>query len=418
MQIAKISIKNILGIKSLEFNAGQFVEITGDNGTGKTSIQEAIKAALKGGHDGTLLHKGAESGEVVLVFDNGVSVTKSVTADKSKIDVEGTTKPAEYLNRIRELTSVNPVSLLLADKKDRLQIFLKAIPFKFDYTELEKIIGLKVTVTANPLEVIDYWREKHFNDRTGVNRSLKDKEAYIRNFEKTIPAEPETSYADTIEAMEGERSAAEADRDGIKYEAEQTKAAATKRLTDELNATIAKANAEYNAAMAKVTASYSKTVEDADTAYTEKVAPIISKIAQAHEAEKQVAVIQDQQATLTRMREDAYHTKQEAEDFTRILEQIDALKDRVLTNIPIPGLDIRNGEIFIDGVEWDRVNEARRTLAAIQVAKLAAGELKIICLDGMEHLSDATYAEFKKHAEESDCQFFVSRVADHPLSIN
>ena len=72
MHIQHIKISNILGIRELEFKAGQFVEVTGRNGQGKTSLLEAIKAATQGGHDATLLRKGAEKGEVVLVLDSGI----------------------------------------------------------------------------------------------------------------------------------------------------------------------------------------------------------------------------------------------------------------------------------------------------------------------------------------------------------
>jgi DNA repair exonuclease SbcCD ATPase subunit len=71
MHISKVKITNILGIDELEFQPGQFNAFTGGNGSGKTSALEAIKAALKGGHDATLLRNGADKGEVVLVLDDG-----------------------------------------------------------------------------------------------------------------------------------------------------------------------------------------------------------------------------------------------------------------------------------------------------------------------------------------------------------
>ena len=78
-KIAKIRINNILGIDELEFDAGQFNQISGPNGTGKTSVLEAIKATLRGGHDATLLRTGAEKGETVLVLDDGTEIAKRVT---------------------------------------------------------------------------------------------------------------------------------------------------------------------------------------------------------------------------------------------------------------------------------------------------------------------------------------------------
>jgi energy-coupling factor transporter ATP-binding protein EcfA2 len=417
MKVSKITIENILGIKSLEFDAGQFNEITGDNGVGKTSVVEAIKSVLKGGHDATLLRKGEDVGRTVLLFDNGITVTKEVRADKSKTEVEGTTRPAEYLKRIADLTSVNPVSILLADKKDRLQILLHSIPFNFDWQRLSNIIGIKVNPTDNPLDTIEYWRKKHYDDRTGANKSLKDKLSYISQFERTIPEEPETSLDDTIEGLEGRKMIYGQTRDAKKAEAEKIKSKKTAELNEAHKAAIAKLNEENRAALAIVNSEYSTAVAEADSEYTAAVAPIDADLGAAHQAEKNVAVIQEQQKTLANMKRDAEYCKEESDNFTRIIGEIDELKKELLTDIPITGLDIYDGDIYIDGVEWDRVNESRRTLVAIQIAKLCAGELKLICLDGMEHLSETTYAEFKKHALETDCQFFVSRVESGPLAI-
>jgi len=87
MRITGIEIENILGIKELEFNPGQVTEISGKNGSGKTSILEAIKGALKGGHDATLLKAGETQGGVVLVLDNGFRINKTITSKGSELEL-------------------------------------------------------------------------------------------------------------------------------------------------------------------------------------------------------------------------------------------------------------------------------------------------------------------------------------------
>ncbi|MCQ4574556.1 MAG: ATP-binding protein, partial [Candidatus Brocadiales bacterium] len=71
MKVAAIKIHNILGIESLEIKPNSMTFIEGENGAGKTSVLEAIKAIIHGGHDATLLRNGADKGEIVLVLDNG-----------------------------------------------------------------------------------------------------------------------------------------------------------------------------------------------------------------------------------------------------------------------------------------------------------------------------------------------------------
>ena len=55
MQVLKIKIMNFMGIDSLEFNAGKFVAFSGRNWSRKTSGLEAIKTALGGGHDASVI---------------------------------------------------------------------------------------------------------------------------------------------------------------------------------------------------------------------------------------------------------------------------------------------------------------------------------------------------------------------------
>ena len=124
MQINHVKINNILGIDHLEFEAGQFVTIGGANGLGKTSVLEAIKAALGKGQDATLLRSGADKGEVVLVLDNGGTISAKVTAagtTRAVKSAEGKTsaKPAQALAGLVDLMSVNPVDFLLAKPADR-----------------------------------------------------------------------------------------------------------------------------------------------------------------------------------------------------------------------------------------------------------------------------------------------------------
>lgn len=63
MRIAKISIKNVLGIEELEIDSpGALTVIEARNGRGKSSTMEAIRAVVDGGHDASLLRHGAEQG--------------------------------------------------------------------------------------------------------------------------------------------------------------------------------------------------------------------------------------------------------------------------------------------------------------------------------------------------------------------
>ena len=141
MKVQKIKISNILGITELEFTPEGFNEISGPNGTGKTSVLEAIKSVVAhSGHDATLLRKGADKGEVVLVLDDGTELAKRVTPKSSPLTVtqggSKVAKPTDVIRQLTDLLSVNPVDFLRAPKKDRVRVLLETMPLEADTEKL------------------------------------------------------------------------------------------------------------------------------------------------------------------------------------------------------------------------------------------------------------------------------------------
>lgn len=66
MRTTKVKIKNLFGITETELD-GRSVEITGTNGTGKTSVIDALRYALTNQSDRKLIVKeGASEGEINL----------------------------------------------------------------------------------------------------------------------------------------------------------------------------------------------------------------------------------------------------------------------------------------------------------------------------------------------------------------
>ena len=75
MKVTSISIENVMGVERLAFAPGVLTLVEGRNGAGKTSILEAVRSALRGGHDPSLLRAGAERGSVRLVVEDGTVIT-------------------------------------------------------------------------------------------------------------------------------------------------------------------------------------------------------------------------------------------------------------------------------------------------------------------------------------------------------
>ena len=422
MKIQKINIKNILGIQDLEFDAGKLVEISGPNGSGKTSVLEAIKSVLKGGSDATLLRKGEEKGETVIVLDDGLTVTQTVTAASSvttATDADGKkiAKPASTIKALTDMLSVNPVDFLRATKKERVNVLLESLPIEIDLARLgiDPTNPGHIDTSLHPLVLIESVRKHIYDDRTGLNRAVKEKRATIAQLAATLPEQPgeapatPTGLLDQLSELDKAKDA-ELDRIAKKLDALRTENDAE---IAELRKQIETKQAEYACKERLAAAQRERTLAK----HADETAEIRQTLAAVEAAQKQAAKHEQTRDTLTKMDAEAEHLQEQADGQTAALDAIDSYKSELLASLPIPGLSVVDGEIYRDGVHFDRLNTSQQVQIAIEIARLRAGELKCVCVDGLELMDSNTFAEFKTQAVESGLQMFITRVSDDQFKI-
>ena len=430
MQINHVKINNILGIDHLEFEAGQFVTIGGANGLGKTSVLEAIKAALGKGQDATLLRSGADKGEVVLVLDNGGSISARVTAagtTRSVKAADGKTsaKPAAALAALVDLMSVNPVDFLLAKPTDRARVLLESMPLEADVETLATISGVEVTAQpgVHALQTIAAVRQQVYEDRTGTNRAVREKDATINQLRAAMPAAPAGIDGSEDELM-AQLAVLDNTRDSMLGKIEKQLAkmrgeheAALESMRAEVESVRQRMEAErvrFVGIENRAQAAASKARDDlADAA-----APIGQALAAIRANRDAAGRRQATLDTIKTMTEQLADLQADAERQTTALEAIDVYRTSLLASLPIPGLEVRDGEIFRGGVPFDRLNTAQRVQIAVDVAKVRAGRLSVCCVDGLELMSTETFTAFRDAAIASDLQMFVTRVGDGEFSID
>lgn len=122
-------------------------------------------------------------------------------------------------------------------------------------------------------------------------------------------------------------------------------------------------------------------------------------------------------ATIEQMEDELADLKEDAEKQNQAIAAIDAYKLKLLANMPIPGLEIVDGELYRDGIHFDRLNTAQQVQVAVELAKLRAGPLGIVCVDCLELLDSATFEAFREQSIASGLQLFVSRVTDEEFSV-
>lgn len=437
MKIQHLRISNILGITQLEITpGGTITEIAGENGQGKTSVLEAVKAATQTGHDATLLRHGAEKGEIVLVLDDGVELHKRVTAESSKLDLikdgKKVTRAADTIKGLTDLLSVNPVDFLTAPKKKRVEVLLEAMPIAVDAKHLEQIAGMPVDAQAgiDGLALIEFVHKAVYDDRTGTNRAVKEKDATINQLRLGMPEAPG--------GVEGDEDELRAQLDAAKSSHDNEQARITTKLEGLRGQTAQKVATLREEAEAKIAAIRAE-VEQAIAAERTGLADFEGKA--ARQREKTTATFQEQALplqvgitaitsnrdaaakrkvtleTLERMEKELEDLRGDVDRQTAALDAIQAYKSELLNALPIPGLEVRDGEVFRHGVPFDRLNTAQQVEIAIEIAALRAGDLAVCCVDRFECLSPDTFAAFKQRAEQLGLQLFVTRVEPCELTV-
>jgi hypothetical protein len=428
MRISHIRIQNVLGIDQLEFSPEGFTTISGRNGAGKTSVLEAIKAVVKGGHDATLLRKGAKEGEIVLVLDDGTEARKRVTETNSTLDVKQggkkVAKPQAAIQALTDMLSVNPVEFLNAPAKDRVRVLLESMPLQVDTARLSGIVGWieQPRPGEHGLHTLDRVHKQVYDARTGTNRAVKEKSGTISQLRQALPPEGAGVEGDEGElqakldeingALEAEKARIDNKLAGLRAEKDakvQEKREAIAKLQEEIN----QLNADFIAIEGKANTQRQKAIEKNGT----DSAPVKAALQRIRDDRESYARRQQTLDTIASLETELESLEEEAAKQTKALCDIESYKLELLGSLPIEGLEVRDGELFRDGVPFDRLNTAQQVDIAVEIAKVRAGELGVVCVDGLELLDNAFFEEFKARAEVSELQFFVTKVTDDEMSI-
>jgi len=420
MKISKIQISNILGIDRLEFEPGKITTISGQNASGKTSVLEAIKGALGGGHDGTLLKNGTDEGEIVLIFDNGEILTKKMSRKKSTVvmeDPEGKKMKlgASYINEIVDSVGVNPIQILTAGPKTRIKLLLDSVPMELPVDEIKLITGLNRSniEEGHPLKVIEDIKKNIFDERAYLNAQVKKLETIVEEMHKTIPFQKDKKdWAEVVGSLRTDLEEISKVKDSKVEQSNNSYQKALQQIKDKAQDEIYLIKDKLDKdgeELRTQTADYLKGLQER---FSEDSEPIKTKITEADQNSKNQTKISGAIEYVEKHRKEIELQKKEVLSQTGMLDSLDTLKDELMANLPIENLEVIDGDIHISGVPFDTLNEASKISFCLMVAGMRKTKLPLVCVDGLESLDESTFQKFKELAEKTDMQFFVTRVSE------
>lgn len=467
MNITKIKIKNLFGIKEYEAD-GKSVELIGKNRVGKSSVIDAIKYALTNKSDRDyIIQSGATEGEIIIETDTGLSIDRKCRANQSdykSIRQSGVSvnSPETLLRELFTNLQLNPVEFLSMSKQQQNSIILDMIDYSWDLNTIKEWFGeipSWINYDQNILQVLsDIQSEKgeYFIERQNINRDIRNKKAFIEDIAQSIPANYDVDKWDnlslgeaykTIETIKNRNNqvskarmmfqnrenkirSIDADKEialaalekefvnkeqsidkniaDLRHQIEMLQES-KKNLSYQKDEKIKVINAEHETKIAQ----YSSQLE----AYSEYVD---KEITDTSEMESEVAKAEKMKSYINEYRRmqglegDIEELKAKSDVLTSKINLARELPGKILEecSIPIEGLSVVEGIPLINGLPVSNLSDGEKLNLCVDVAIQNPNGLHIILIDGIERLASEMRAKLYAKCKEKGLQFIATRTTD------
>jgi len=408
VRITGLEIENVKRVSAVHLEPAEtgLTVIGGDNRQGKTSVLDAIMAAL-GGEKFTpsrAVRDGSDKGQVTVTLSNGLVVNRSFTGKGSylKISDPAGSKGGQML--LNEFVSEFALSLgkfIGASDKEKTKTLLQ-------------IIGVDLT----PFE------EKHkrlYSEREGVGR-LRDRakgHAESMPYNDAVGTEMLTP-SDIMAELESKVATNARNRD-IRQRAEAYRANMARQESRIKDAALAVSELE-------------KRLEEAKAELGERMATLDRMQAEVDTASKAAAAVQDEDVTAIKdrlaqiedtnaeVRKNLEREKALAEaegyadEYRALSRQIEAnqAEERALldgASMPLPGLSVEAGVLTFDAAAWDCMAGADQLRVATAIVRKLKPACGFVLIDRLEQMDMATLREFGAWLREEGLQAITTRVS-------
>lgn len=413
LRIIGLYAENFKRLVAVEIKpTGNVVEILGPNEAGKSSILDAIWAALGGKENipDMPIRKGET--EAVIKLDLGdftVIRTFKMREDGKTWTTGLRVQNADGFRAQDPQTTVN--GLLGKFAFDPLEFDRMKMPAKFE--------TMKSFVPDVDFDAIGKADEKDRQERTAINREVKALAAQVAAI--VIPDDAPTEKADEAAIV---AEIADVGKFNAEIERRKDKRAAVAKEASELRAE-AKVDRDHVEELRleivdleRAAAETDRKAAELEKKLTEAEALSSPKDAEALQARladaKRANALVDQRAALTRLEKQHAAKQAEADALTKAIEQreVDKRGKIAAARLPVQGLEFGDGMILLDGIPFDQCSSAQRLRTSVAIAMAANPRLRILRISEGSLLDGNGMKILAEMCEGQDYQAFVERVAD------
>lgn len=400
MKIVHLYAENVMGLKVVEVAPeGNVILVGGDNGSGKSSLLNAIFLALAGSAASKGIARPVRDGEhqARVQLDLGeIIVTRTWKDDRSYLKVEAADgarmmSPQTVLDELVGALTFDPLAFMRAHPKDQVTQVLSLLDLPFD------------------VAVKDAERQQLYDERTVVGREERSLKGQLDGMADLGGDEElaEVPIADLVEDLTRRQRTIADNR-----EARQNAQAASAHR-DRCQNEVARLEAqltEARSALTEADRAVAAACEWADTLVDPDVSEVEAALAAAEETNRRWRADADRRAALIRhlAAKDRYH------ELTAAIDAIDAEKAEALdsADLPIEGLGFDADGVTFGGHPLGDCCSAEQLQVSVAIAMRANPLLRIMFARDGSLLDSTSLAIVERMAEAEDYQVWIERVGD------
>jgi predicted ATP-dependent endonuclease of OLD family len=425
MKIAEVEITNVGIIEHLVIRPQSVTVISGGNGQGKTTVLEAIRACFEGGHDPSLIRRGAKKADVLITLDNKTTIRRTITPKSSDLDittVDGlkVPKPQSFVEKIAAGFSFDPIAFMDAPKKDRAAFLLSAMPVKFTPADIDSATKLRVSPQDKKelnLDDLAAIRKQLYETRSAKNKIADESTKTCFRLHKELPQDDGIDWKAKQVELQQERDALRKDNSDIRDAISKRTYDLLANDTAEINRQILELTEKRDRFKAEMATALNGAIAELEESSRPRIEELSRKIVEAEQKAETRMKLASTRETIDKMADEALAVEKQVGTLTKAIESIDELKARKLALLPIDGLVVESGEIFFNGVPWDRLSTAQKYFLCFQVIGLKAEPGSPMIVDRGETFDAENWDAFESGARESGFQIFATKVTAGPMKV-
>lgn len=399
---------------------GDLIEVRGNNGNGKSSVLDAIYAALAGA--GAAPEKPVREGEeaAVIRLDLGeLIVTRTFTAAGTTGLKVTTPDGAAYgsgqtmLDKLVGHISFDPLAFLALKPEEQAEELRKLVTIADP--ETGEVLNLAAIETAN---AADYAKRRDVNRDGTALKARIDAMGGVRHVPDDAP-----DRAAVVAAMQGaaewnagvERERARRERRAQEAEECRNLARNADARADELRAELARAEAAANEQRGEATNIDAELEALPELAEPRDVADLSAKLEEADRIAENVRVNEERAALLGQFDE----LRKSSEALTKAMSERNAKRAAAIAaaTMPVEGLALElspEGKLGVafNAVPFSQASDAERLRVSVAVAMAANPELRVLRLKDASLLDKGAVDALRQLATDNAFQIWAEFVGD------